>query len=75
MQVEKEKVVGLIRQVAGPQRAEQVGQLLPDPVDLDRYADMLRELGVQPEDLVTRTTTWLPEPLRGLLSRFIPQRH
>jgi hypothetical protein len=75
LQIEKEKVVALVRQVAGPQRAEQADRLLPDPIDLDRYAGVLRELGVEPADLMTRTTTWLPEPLRGLLSRFIPQRH
>jgi len=73
LQVEKEKVVNAIRQVAGPQRAEQADRLLPDPIDIDQYAGMLREFGVDPEDLVAQATTRVPGPLKGLLARFMPR--
>jgi hypothetical protein len=72
MQIEKQKAVDMVRRVAGPQRAEEAERLLPDPIDLDRYAGTLRELGLDPEALVAPARTWVPGPLRSLLSRFAP---
>jgi len=41
------RVVGAVRRVAGPRHIEEADRLLPDPIDLERYAATLREFGLE----------------------------
>ena len=52
MEFDKQTVIDLIRHQMGSQRAEQAAQQLPDQVDPEQHADLLRQFGVNPQDLL-----------------------
>jgi hypothetical protein len=52
MEFDKQTVIDLIRDQMGSQRAEQAAQQLPDQVDPEQHADLLRQFGVNPQDLL-----------------------
>ena len=54
MQFDKSTVVDFIRQEAGSDQAKQAEQQLPNQVDHEAHADLLKRFGVNPQDLLTR---------------------
>ena len=56
MQIDKETVLGLLRERGQQDQAEQAQKELPDQVDTDRDAGMLEKFGLSPQDLIGRFT-------------------
>jgi hypothetical protein len=54
MQIDKETVLGLLRDQGKTNEAEQAKQELPDQVDTERDAGLLERFGVNPQDLMGR---------------------
>jgi hypothetical protein len=54
MQFDKQTVLDLIKEQMGSEHADQAAQHLPDQVDHEAHADVLRQFGVNPQDLMTR---------------------
>jgi hypothetical protein len=52
MEIPKEKIVELIRQRAGGDKADQANNELPDQVDPEQHADLLSKFGIDPKDLL-----------------------
>lgn len=51
MQIPKDKVLELIREKSGSERAGQAEQELPDQVDPERDSGLLSKFGVEPQDV------------------------
>ena len=56
MQIDKETVLGLLREKGKGEEADQASRELPDQVDTDRDAGLLQRFGLQPEELLSRFT-------------------
>jgi hypothetical protein len=54
MQIPREKVVGLLRDRGQDDLADQAENRLPEQIDLDQHADLLKEHGVEPQELLGR---------------------
>lgn len=52
MQIPKEKVLELIRERVGGDKADQASNELPDQVDPEQHADLLQKFGINPQDLL-----------------------
>jgi hypothetical protein len=52
MQVPKEQVIQALRDRGKGDIADQAEQRLPDQVDLDQHADLLKQHGVEPQELI-----------------------
>jgi hypothetical protein len=52
MQLGKQAVVSFIEREVGPDRAREAAQHLPDQVDYERHDALLRQFGVNPQDMV-----------------------
>jgi hypothetical protein len=53
MEIPKDKVIELIRQRVGGDKADQAGKELPDQVDPEKHADLLSKFGIDPQDLLS----------------------
>jgi hypothetical protein len=51
MEIPRDKVVGLLRDRGQDDIADQAESRLPEQVDLDQHADLLKEHGVEPQQL------------------------
>jgi hypothetical protein len=51
MEIPREKVVSLLRDRGQEDIAKQAESRLPEQVDLDQHADLLKEHGVEPQQL------------------------
>ncbi len=56
MQIDKESVVGLLRERGDDDQAEAASRELPDQVDTERDAGLLERFGIQPDQLLGRFT-------------------
>jgi hypothetical protein len=56
VQIDKEMVLGLLREQGKEQEAEQARRELPDEVDTERDAGSLQRFGIDPADLLSRFT-------------------
>ena len=56
MQIDKETVLGLLREQGKNQEAEEASRELPDQVDTDRDAGLLQRFGIDPQELLGRFT-------------------
>ncbi len=54
MQIDKETVLGLLRDQGKTDDAKRAERELPDQVDTERDAGLLERFGVNPQDLVGR---------------------
>ena len=54
MQIDKETVLGLLREQGKTDQAQQAEQELPDQVDTERDAGLLERFGIDPQDLLSR---------------------
>lgn len=52
MQIPKDKVLELIRERVGGDKADQASNELPDQVDPEQHADLLQKFGINPQDLL-----------------------
>jgi hypothetical protein len=52
MEIPKDKIVNLIRERAGADKADQAAGELPDQVDPEKHADLLSKFGIDPQDLM-----------------------
>jgi hypothetical protein len=56
MEIDKETVLGLLREQGKDEQAERASRELPDRVDTDRDASLLERFGVEPQELLSRFT-------------------
>ncbi len=56
MQIDKETVLGLLREQGKDEQAEEASRELPDQVDTDRDAGLLQRFGIEPQELLSRFT-------------------
>jgi hypothetical protein len=52
MEIPKDKVLELIRERVGNDKADQASRELPDQVDPEQHADLLAKFGIEPKDLM-----------------------
>ena len=53
MEIPKDKVLDLIRERVGGDRADQAAGELPDQVDPQKHGDLLSKFGIDPQDLLS----------------------
>jgi hypothetical protein len=53
MQIPKDKILQLIRERAGDDKADQAAGELPDQVDPEQHADLLSKFGIDPQELLS----------------------
>ncbi len=56
MQIDKQQIIDLLRQQGNDQQAQQADQQLPDQVDTDQLSGLLQQLGIDPQELISRFT-------------------
>jgi hypothetical protein len=56
MQIDKDTILGMLREQGKDQEAQQAEQELPDQVDTERDAGLLSRFGIDPQDLISRFT-------------------
>jgi hypothetical protein len=56
MQIDKQQIIDLLRQQGNDQQAQQADQQLPDQVDTDQHSGLLQQLGIDPQELISRFT-------------------
>jgi hypothetical protein len=54
MLFDKQSVIDHISQQVGPDQAAQAAQQLPDQVDQEQHGDLLRQFGVDPENMASQ---------------------
>jgi hypothetical protein len=52
MEIPKEKILELIRERVGGDKAQQADQELPGQVDPEKHGDLLSKYGINPQDLL-----------------------
>jgi hypothetical protein len=52
MEIPKDKIIELIRERVGGEKAEQASNELPDQVDPEQHSDLLSKYGINPQDLL-----------------------
>jgi hypothetical protein len=53
MQIPKDKVIELIRERVGGEKADQAANELPDQVDPEQHSDLLAKFGIDPQELLS----------------------
>ncbi len=56
MEIDREAVVGFLRERGEQDKAEQAGRELPERVDTERDGNLLSRFGIDPADLVAKFT-------------------
>lgn len=57
MEIPKDMILSFIQQRAGGDQAAQADAQLPDHVDHEQHADLLNQLGVNPQDLLSHVSS------------------
>jgi len=52
MQIDKDQIIDFLRQQGQHDQVEQAQQQLPDQVDTDQHADLLRRFNIDPKELL-----------------------
>lgn len=52
MQIPKDQILSLIRDRGGDQQAQQAQNELPDQVDHEQHADLLKKYNIDPQELL-----------------------
>lgn len=52
MEIPKDKILELIRERSGGEKADQAAGELPDKVDPEQHADLLQRFGINPQELL-----------------------
>jgi len=66
MQIDKSQILQLLQSRGQQDQAGQADAQLPDQVDIEKYADVLRDLGIDPQDLLGKLPGGLGDKLGGL---------
>ncbi|HEX8121082.1 MAG TPA: hypothetical protein VF549_07440 [Solirubrobacteraceae bacterium] len=53
MEIPKDKIIELIRERVGGDRAQEADRELPDQVDPEKHAGLLEKFGLDPKDLLS----------------------
>jgi hypothetical protein len=53
MEIPKDKILELIRERAGGEKADQAAGELPDRVDPQQHSDLLQKFGIDPQELLS----------------------
>jgi hypothetical protein len=53
MEIPKDKILELIRERAGGDKADQAAGELPDQVDPEQHAGLLQKFGIDPQELLS----------------------
>ena len=53
MEIPKDKILELIRERAGGDKADQAAGELPDQVDPEKHAGLLQKFGIDPQELLS----------------------
>ena len=56
MEIDRDEILGMLRERGQEQEADKAEQELPSKVDPDRDAGMLQEYGIDPSELLSRVT-------------------
>jgi flagellar motor switch protein FliG len=54
MQIPKDQIISLIESRLGGDQAKQASQQLPDRVDHEQHADLLKQFNIDPKELVQK---------------------
>jgi predicted PhzF superfamily epimerase YddE/YHI9 len=54
MQIPKEQIISLIESRMGGDQAQQASQQLPDQVDHEQHADLLKKFNIEPSELLQK---------------------
>jgi len=54
MEIDKQKIVGMLKDKGEKDKASQADSELPDKVDTDKHQSKLEKLGVDPQDLISK---------------------
>jgi hypothetical protein len=54
MQIPKDKILELLRSRGDNDKASQAEGELPDQVDTEQHADVLKKFGIDPQDLISK---------------------
>lgn len=54
MQFDKSQLLDLLRSQGDEGRAQQADQQLPQQVDTEQHAGLLQQLGIDPQEIITR---------------------
>ncbi len=57
MQIPKDMILSFIQQRMGGEQAAQADAQLPDQVDHEQHSDLLNQLGVNPQELLTHVSS------------------
>lgn len=52
MQIDKDQIIGFLRERGENAKADQAASQLPDQVDTDQHSGLLQQLGINPADLL-----------------------
>jgi hypothetical protein len=52
MEIPKEKILQMLRDRGADDKVQQAEQELPDQVDPEQHADLLKKFGIDPQDLL-----------------------
>jgi hypothetical protein len=52
MEIPKDKIIEMIRDRVGGEKADQANNELPDQVDPEKHGDLLSKYGINPQDLL-----------------------
>jgi hypothetical protein len=56
VQIDKDMILGLLKERGQPDKAAEADQQLPDKVDPQEHSGLLERLGVNPQDLIGKVT-------------------
>ncbi len=54
MQIDKQKVIELLRDRGQQDQVEQAEQQLPDQIDHEQHASLLQQFGINPQELLSK---------------------
>jgi hypothetical protein len=54
MQIDKEQIIQLLRERGDHDKAQHAQQKLPDKVDHEQHGNLLQELGINPQELLSK---------------------
>ena len=54
MQIDKQQIIQMLRERGDHDKAQQAEQQLPDQVDPEEHGNILRQVGVDPQDILSR---------------------
>jgi len=56
VEIDKNTIVSMLRERGDADKAGQAERELPDQVDTERHADLLRRFGISPQELMGKVT-------------------